>query len=195
MRKKLWPAQLIHRIPLFLVGGIVDQKVLSWHWAMPLWGRGDASKAKPLLSLSSMHPILDFFHQWRTGTSTLDSQPSTKALCSMGDCPNRCSFSRKMVRKPLFCHLDVIVPSFHLWSQCQQCRTRLMPALAPYNSNALSKCLRTWEILCSKAVTVSQLCCSVPYRRWFSLWFPTGYSKCTGWCIFYLALHSVERLV
>jgi len=82
----------------------------------------------------------------------------------MGDCQDRRSFSRKIIEssysvilmslfpviffEPIPAMQNVVDACFS--TQQQQCLK-------------LSDCLRTQESFCSKAVTASQLCCSVPY--------------------------------
>lgn len=51
------------------------REVLSWHWAIPPWGRGDISKVKQFLLLSPMHLNLYFFAPtawWNFSTGLLD---------------------------------------------------------------------------------------------------------------------------
>ena len=71
-----------------------SQEGFSWHWAVPLWGKGDARHVKLVLPLSPMHPHLNFFVPtvWCTNLHfSTTNVASTKALSSMGDCLRHCS--------------------------------------------------------------------------------------------------------
>lgn len=70
------------------VDEIAGCRGLSWHQP---WWRGDASKVKMFLLLSSMHLFLRLFFwpQWCAGTSLLDSQAPTKELLSVNDYQNK----------------------------------------------------------------------------------------------------------
>lgn len=62
---------------------ILGQWDLSWHWAVPPWGRSDIGKVKLFFIPPSMHFLLQKLC-W-------NSQTPTKVFLSVGDCQNQCS--------------------------------------------------------------------------------------------------------
>lgn len=72
------------------LGEITDLGALSWHWAVPPWGRSDMDEVK-LFFLSFSMPLFSSFSPMMCWNFSADSWTPTKLLLSVGGCQGLCS--------------------------------------------------------------------------------------------------------